>query len=48
VALRERAAWVAETFGDLSQDQFRQIMNSAFGRWIEEFQIAERSLARDV
>jgi hypothetical protein len=45
VALRERAAWIASTFGDMEQDAFRQIMNRAFGRWIEEFQFAHRSLA---
>jgi hypothetical protein len=46
-ALRERAAWVVEAFGDMEQDAFRSTMNAAFGRWIEEFQVAERSLGAE-
>jgi hypothetical protein len=45
LALRERAVWVASSFASMEQDTFRQTFNSAFGRWIEEFQSAERSLA---
>jgi hypothetical protein len=45
VALRDRAAWVADTFSDMAQDTFRQTLRAAFGRWIEEFQSVERSVA---
>jgi hypothetical protein len=45
VALRGRAAWVAEAFSDMGHDTFRETMRAAFGRWIEEFQSIERSLA---
>ena len=45
VALRERAEWVAETFSDMGHDVFRETLRAAFGRWIEEFQSVERSVA---
>jgi hypothetical protein len=45
IALRERTKWVADVFGDMEQDTFREIMRRAFGRWIEEFQQVERSVA---
>jgi hypothetical protein len=45
ISLRQRARWVADTFGDMEQDTFRDTMSAAFGRWIEEFQHVERSLA---
>jgi hypothetical protein len=44
LGLRERAVWVAASFGGMEQDTFRQTLHQAFGRWIEEFQSAERSL----
>jgi hypothetical protein len=47
LALRERAAWVASSFGGMEHDTFRQTLSGAFGRWIEEFQSVERSLAED-
>jgi hypothetical protein len=45
VALRDRASWVAEAFSDMQQDTFREMLRAAFGRWMEEFQSVERSLA---
>jgi hypothetical protein len=47
VALRERATWISLTFSDMEEDAFREAMNAAFGRWIEEFQFARRSLAAE-
>ena len=38
VALRERATWIAATFGEMEEDSFREVLSAAFGRWIEEFQ----------
>jgi len=45
VALTERTKWVADVFGNMEQDTFRETMRGAFGRWIEEFQHVERSIA---
>lgn len=45
VALRERGAWVAETFGDTPEETLRTTMNRFFGEWIQEFQAVQRSLA---
>ncbi len=45
VALRERAIWVIQTFGDMDDEEFRETMNSLFDRWIEEFQVVHKSLA---
>jgi hypothetical protein len=47
-ALRERGAWAAESFGDMNDETLRQTMDSVFGRWIEEFQAAQHSLAFDL
>lgn len=47
-ALRERGEWVIRTFGDMTDDTLRQAMDQVFGRWIEEFQAAQHSLAIDI
>ena len=47
IELRMRGAWVTETFGPLSPDDLRERMDDIFGRWIEEFQAVQRSLAAD-
>lgn len=44
VALKDRAAWLVETIGDLTDEQFKGMMHRFFDRWVEEFQHAERSL----
>ncbi len=46
-ALRERGAWVAESFGGMADEALRHAMDQVFGRWIEEFQAAQHSLAFD-
>jgi hypothetical protein len=42
--LKRSAAWLVSTFGDTSEPEFRRFMQSYLERWVEEFQIAERSL----
>lgn len=48
IALRERATWVIQTFGDMDDEEFRGTMNSLFDRWIEEFQVVHKSLVGNV
>jgi len=48
IALRVRAKWVAQRFANVSESDFREFMTAAFGQWIEQFQIAERSLAGEL
>lgn len=48
IALQERGQWVVSTFADLDDDQLRQTIGDLFGRWIEEFQAAQRSMALGV
>jgi len=35
--LTERAAWVIDQFGDMSQDQLRTQLRGIFDAWVEEF-----------
>lgn len=46
-ALKERAAWLVNTLGDCTEQEFRAIMRRFFDHWVEEFQAAERSLGAD-
>ena len=43
-ALKDRAEWLVGEFGALSNTEFRALMRRFFDRWVEEFQVAERSL----
>jgi hypothetical protein len=45
IELQERGAWVVDNFNNLSADALRDRLDSIFGRWIEEFQAVQRSLA---
>lgn len=45
--LRQRGEWVVTTFSPLSPDTLRERMDGIFGRWIDEFQVVQRSLAAD-
>jgi hypothetical protein len=36
-ALRERADWIATTFGDMSNDDLRAFVRTRFGEWMTEF-----------
>lgn len=42
--LKQRAGWLAETFADRPDQEFRNTMRQFFDHWVEEFQTAERSL----
>lgn len=46
-ALKERATWLIGHFGTYSEAEFRAVMRQFFDRWVEEFQIAERSLGAE-
>lgn len=44
LALKDRAAWLVDTLGDLTDEQFKIMMRRFFDKWVEEFQHIERSL----
>lgn len=46
-ALRERGSWVVRNFADMDEPTLRQTMGRFFGKWIEQFQAVQRSLAVD-
>ena len=48
IALRERAAWVAETFANLGEDEFKSVTGTFFDQWIDQFQVAQQSLAGEL
>ncbi|WP_395698657.1 ABC-three component system middle component 2 [Methylocella sp.] len=47
IELRACGEWVVDAFNPLSADALRDQMDRIFGRWIEEFQAVQRSLAAD-
>ena len=47
LALKDRAAWLVDELGDLSDEQFRGNMRDFFAHWVEEFQAIEQSLGAD-
>jgi hypothetical protein len=47
LALKDRAAWLVDELGDLSDEQFRANMRDFFAHWVEEFQAIEQSLGAD-
>lgn len=44
LALKDRASWLVETLGDLTDEQFKGMMRRFFDKWVEEFQHVEKSL----
>lgn len=42
--LKERANWLVSAVGKLDDQEFRRMMRRFFDDWVEEFQLAERSL----
>jgi hypothetical protein len=44
VALKDRASWLVETLGELTDEQFKGMMRRFFDKWVEEFQHVEKSL----
>jgi hypothetical protein len=47
IALKERASWLVDAFGDCPEQEFRSTMRQFFSHWVEEFQATERSLGAD-
>ncbi len=46
-ALKSRAVWLVNALGGHTEPQFRAVMRQFFDRWVEEFQVAERSLGTE-
>jgi hypothetical protein len=44
LTMKDRAAWLVETLGNLPDERFKGVMRRFFDKWVEEFQQAERSL----
>lgn len=42
-ALQERAQWLVHHLGDMTESEFRALLQRFFDRWVEEFQNVERS-----
>ena len=45
--LAERAEWVIQEYGDLSDDQLRHRVGEYFEQWIEQFQVPQTSSVGD-
>lgn len=45
--LRQRASWVIENFGGMTEEEFRRTMDGLFDRWIEQFQMPRLGVAGD-
>lgn len=43
--LQLRSQWVAETFGEMGDEEFRTLMRDNFDRWVEQFHVIEKSSA---
>jgi hypothetical protein len=46
-ALRERAHWLVDHLGPMSEAEFRALLRRFFDQWVEEFQNVERSLGTE-
>ncbi len=46
-ALQERAEWLVDRLGALPETEFRTLLRNVYDRWVEEFQVAERSLGAE-
>ncbi len=44
LSLKDRAVWLVETIGDLTDEQFKAMMRRFFDKWVEQFQSIEQSL----
>jgi hypothetical protein len=42
--LQLRAQWVAETFGEMPEHEFRKLMQDNFDKWVEQFHVVENRL----
>lgn len=43
LSLKDRAEWLVQTIGDLTDEQFKSMMLQFFDKWVEEFQHVEKS-----
>ncbi len=48
LSLKERAVWLVQTTGDLTDEQFKGMMRRFFDKWVEQFQGIEQSLGGEV
>lgn len=48
LALKDRAAWLVEALGNLTDEEFRIVMHRFFDKWVEEFQQVEQSLGGEI
>lgn len=48
LSLKERAVWLVETTGDLTDEQFKSMMRRFFDKWVEQFHGAEQSLGGEL
>lgn len=48
LSLKDRAVWLVETIGDLTDEQFKGMMRRFFDKWVEQFQSIEQSLGGEV
>jgi len=46
-ALKIRALWIVDMFGDQPDTEFKGFMRQFFDRWVEEFQAVERSMGME-
>lgn len=44
LALKDRSVWLVDALGNLSEEQFKNVMRRFFDKWVEEFQQIEQSL----
>ena len=47
MSLKDRAVWLVETIGDLTDEQFKAMMRRFLDKWVEQFQSIEQSLGGD-
>ena len=45
--LTERAEWVVQEFGDLTEVELKARLGEYFEQWIEQFQVPQKSMAGD-
>ncbi|AMX06605.1 threonine transporter [Enterobacter asburiae] len=48
LSLKERAVWLVETTGDLTDEQFKSMMRRFFDKWVEQFHGTEQSLGGEL
>jgi hypothetical protein len=46
-ALQERAHWLVQHLGAMTEGEFRALLRRYFDQWVEEFQDIERSMGTE-